>query len=56
MKKSFLACAMLLVSGLAQAGEAAAANSEASPYLLVLSGVALIGTIVHRRNMLKSRG
>jgi len=44
----------LLVAGVAQAAEVVA-ESEPSALLLVLAGVALIGTIAHRRNKAKSR-
>ncbi|WP_158558837.1 hypothetical protein [Rhodoferax lacus] len=56
MKRFLLLCVALLASGIAQAAQVAAtANAEPSPYLLVLAGVALIGTIAHRRNKLKAR-
>jgi hypothetical protein len=55
MKKFLLTAALLLLTSLAQAATAAPADSEPSPYLLVLAGVALMGTIVHRRNKLKAR-
>ena len=56
MKKVFCVCAGLLVAGMAQAAQAAVkVEAEPSPYLLLLAGVALIGTIAHRRNKLKAR-
>lgn len=57
MKRSMVLLAVLFTSCLAQAATTAAAStaSEPSPYLLVLAGVALIGTIAHRRNKAKSR-
>jgi hypothetical protein len=56
MKKFVLVCGVLFVSGMAQAAQAVAqGEAEASPYWLMLAGVALIGTIAHRRNKLKAR-
>lgn len=57
MKRFVVLFGVLFASCLAQAATAAASStaSEPSPYLLVLAGVALIGTIVHRRNKAKSR-
>lgn len=54
MKRFLVLCGVLFTSCLAQAATASTA-SEPSPYLLVLAGVALIGTIAHRRNKAKSR-
>ena len=56
MKRFVLLCGVLLASGFAQAAQVQASmDSEPSPYLLVLAGCALIGTIAHRRNKAKSR-
>jgi hypothetical protein len=56
MKKILLVCGALFATGLVQAAQVAVqSDSEPSPYLLVLAGVALIGTIAHRRNKLKAR-
>ena len=58
MKRFMVLCGVLFTSCLAQAATVTAsssASSEPSPYLLVLAGVALIGTIAHRRNKAKSR-
>lgn len=56
MKRFLIVCGAMFVTCMAQATPVqAAANSEPSSYLLVLAGVALIGTIAHRRNKAKSR-
>ena len=56
MKQFLIVVGVLLASGVAQAAQVAASvHEEPSPYLLVLAGVALIGTIAHRRNKLKAR-
>ena len=56
MKRFLIVCGAMLVTCMAQATPVqATANSEPSSYLLVLAGVALIGTIAHRRNKAKSR-
>ena len=56
MKQILVVSCLLLASGVAQATQILAnTESETSPYLLVLAGIALIGTIAHRRNKLKAR-
>lgn len=54
MKNFVLACATLLLSGVVHAAVAETGDSGSSPYLLALAGVALVGTIAHRRNKRKS--
>lgn len=56
MKQFLLVCGVLFSSGMAQAAQVAVAtDTEPSSLLLVLAGVALIGTIAHRRSKLKAR-